>query len=153
MPNAPILFNHIYLFTKKYQNITYKLFWVSMNISHPIGPQIFPILLSKLGHDINHHKNLKNSYLFKFYYHYLAKSKTTPTSPMHTSRVVYQKPKTNPPTQTARADPTPVTFGDRSSPQKTDLGRSDGGFSSPKPDEPDPINETRERRSDLPRSI
>ena len=24
-----------------------------MNISHPIGPQIFPISLSKLGHNIN----------------------------------------------------------------------------------------------------
>ena len=104
MPHAPILFNHIYLFTKKYQNITYKLFWASMNISHPIGPQIFHILLSKLGHDINHHKNLKNSYLIKFYYHYLAKSKTTPTSPMHTSRAVHQKPKIDPPTQTAQAD-------------------------------------------------
>ena len=104
IPHALILFNHIYLFTKKYQNITYKLFWASMNISHPIGPQIFHILLSKLGHDINHHKNLKNSYLIKFYYHYLAKSKTTPTSPMHTSRAVHQKPKIDPPTQTAQVD-------------------------------------------------
>ena len=85
MPHALILFNHIYLFTKKYQNIIHKLFWASMNISHPIGPQIFPISLSKLGHDINHHKEPKNSYLIKFYYHYLAKSKTGPTSPMHTS--------------------------------------------------------------------
>ena len=57
MPPASILFNHIYLFTKKYQNIAHKLFWVSINISHLIGPQIFHISLSKLGHDIYYHKN------------------------------------------------------------------------------------------------
>ena len=59
MPHAPILFNPIYLFTKKYQNITYKLFWASMNIFHLIGPQIFPISLFKLGHNINHYCGAK----------------------------------------------------------------------------------------------
>ena len=49
MPRAPILFNHIYLFTKKYQNITHKLLWASINIAHSIGLQIFHILLSKIG--------------------------------------------------------------------------------------------------------
>ena len=54
VPHIPILFNHIYLFTKKYQNLTHKLFWASINISHSIGPQIFHISLSTLGHDINY---------------------------------------------------------------------------------------------------
>ena len=67
-------------------------------------------------------------------------------------RAVHWKPKTDPPTQTARADPTPVTVDNGSLPPKTDLGRLDGGFSSSKPDKPDPIDETHERRSDLPRS-
>ena len=49
-------------------------------------------------------------------------------------------------------DSMPVTVGGGSSPRKTDLDGSDGGFSSPKPDEPDPTDETRERRPDLPRS-
>ena len=44
-----------------------------MNISHSTGPQIFHILLSKLGHDINHLKKPKKSYLIQFHYHYLAK--------------------------------------------------------------------------------
>ena len=84
-PLAPILFNHIYLFTKKYQNINHELFRVSMNISHPIHPQIFLISLSKLGHDINYHKKPKNSYLIQFHYHYLAKPKTGPMILIHTS--------------------------------------------------------------------
>ena len=71
---------------KKYQNITHKLFWASMNISLAIGLQIFHISLSKLDHDINHHKSLKNSYLIQFHYHYLAKPKIgRPYNPMHTS--------------------------------------------------------------------
>ena len=51
-----------------------------MDISHPIGQQVFHISLSKLGHAINHHKSPKNSYLIQFHYHYLAKSKTNPTT-------------------------------------------------------------------------
>ena len=66
---------------------------------------------------------------------------------------VHQNSKTNPPTQTTRADSTPMTVGDRSSPPKTDLGRSNGGFSSPKLDELDSSDETHERRLNLPRSI
>ena len=38
----PYLITFIYSL-KKNQNITHKLFWVSMNISHLIGPQIFHI--------------------------------------------------------------------------------------------------------------
>ena len=59
MPRAPILFNHIYLFTKKYQNITHKLLWASINITHSIALQIFHISLSKFDHDINYHKKPK----------------------------------------------------------------------------------------------
>ena len=66
MPRATRLFNYIYLFTKKYQNITRKLFRASMNISHPIGPQIVPITLSKLGHDVNNHKSPKTHILSNF---------------------------------------------------------------------------------------
>ena len=47
--------------------------------------QIFHISLSKLGHDINYHKNPKNSYFIQFYYHYLAKPKTGHMNPIHTS--------------------------------------------------------------------
>ena len=69
MPHAPILFNHFYLFTKKYQNITLKLFWASMNISHPIGLQIFPISLSIIGHYFSKKKKRQmcdpNIFIFK----------------------------------------------------------------------------------------
>ena len=44
------------------------------------------------------------------------------------------------------ADPPSVTVGDGSPPPKTDLGKSDGGFSSLKPDIPDSTDETHERR-------
>ena len=37
-----------------------------MNISHPIGPQIFHIALFKLGHDINYHKSPKTHILSNF---------------------------------------------------------------------------------------
>ena len=46
-----------------------------------------------------------------------------------------------------------MTVGDGSLPPKTDLGRSDGGFSSLKPDIPNLTYETHERMLDLPRSI
>ena len=49
-------------------------------------------------------------------------------------------------------DPMPVMVGGGSSPQRTDSGGSDDEFSSPKPDEPDPTAESRERRPNLPRS-
>ena len=51
------------------------------------------------------------------------------------------------------ADPTPVTVGDGSPPPKTVLGGSDGGFSSSKPDIPDPTDESEERTPVLPRSV
>ena len=54
-------------------------------------------------------------------------------------------PKLPRPTQKL-ANPTPVTVEDGSSQPKIDLGESDGGFSSSKPDIPDPIEETHERR-------
>ena len=60
---------------------------------------------------------------------------------------------TDPPTQTAWADPTLVTVGDGSPPPKTDLGRSDGEFSSSKLDILDPTDETEERTPILPRSV
>ena len=44
-------------------------------------------------------------------------------------------------------DPPPVMVGDRYPPPKTDLGKSDGGFSSSKPDIPNSTDETYERRS------
>ena len=34
-----------------------------MNISHPIGPQIFHILFSKLGYDINYHKKILKTHI------------------------------------------------------------------------------------------
>ena len=46
-----------------------------------------------------------------------------------------------------------MTVGDGSPPPKTDLGRSDGGFSSSTPDIPNLTYKTHERRLDLPRSI
>ena len=46
-------------------------------------------------------------------------------------------------------DPTSVTVGDGSPSPKTDLGGSDGGFSSSKPDIPDPTDETDERRPEI----
>ena len=46
-------------------------------------------------------------------------------------------------------NPTPVTVGDGSPSPTTDLGGSDGGFSSSKPDIPDPTDETHERRSEF----
>ena len=59
-----------------------------------------------------------------------------------------------PPRSTQKsADTTPVTVGDGSPPLKTDLGRSDGGFSSSKPDIPDSTDETEERTPILPRSV
>ena len=69
-----------------------------------------------------------------------------------TSRVVHRKSKTNPPDQTAWADQKPVdslpvTVSNGSSPPKTNLGGLDGGFSSPKPNEPNPTDETRERKA------
>ena len=57
-----------------------------MNISHPIDPQIFPISLSKLGHNINHHKSPKYHILFNFIFIILAEPKTGPFNPMHTSQ-------------------------------------------------------------------
>ena len=42
---------------------------------------------------------------------------------------------------------------DGSLPLKTDLGRSDGGFSSSKPHIPDSTDETEERMPVLPRSV
>ena len=44
---------------------------------------------------------------------------------------------------------TPVTVGDGSPTTKTDLGESDGGFSSSKPDIPDPTEETHKRRPEF----
>ena len=44
---------------------------------------------------------------------------------------------------------TPVTVGDGSPSPKTDLGGSDGGFSSSKPDIPDLTDETDERRPEI----
>ena len=46
-----------------------------------------------------------------------------------------------------------MTVGDGSLPPKTDLGGSDGGFSSSKPDIPDSTDETEERTPILPRSV
>ena len=46
-----------------------------------------------------------------------------------------------------------MTVGDGSPPPKTDLGGSDGGFSSSKPDISDPTNESEERTPVLPRSV
>ena len=46
-----------------------------------------------------------------------------------------------------------VTVGDGSPPPETDLGRSDGGFSSSKPDISDPTNESEERTPVLPKSV
>ena len=60
---------------------------------------------------------------------------------------------TDPPTQTAWANPTLVTVEDGSPPPKTDLGRSDGEFSSSKLDILDPTDEIEERTPILPRSI
>ena len=57
-----------------------------------------------------------------------------------------------PPRLTRKPTDLPVTVDGRSLPRKTDLGGLDGRFSSPKPDEPNPTDVTRERRSDLPRS-
>ena len=57
-------------------------------------------------------------------------------------------PKLIEPTQKL-ADPTPMTVGDGSPPPKTDLGESDGGFSSSKPDKPDLTDETHERRPEF----
>ena len=37
-----------------------------MSISHLIGPQIFPISLSKLGHNISHYKNPETHILSNF---------------------------------------------------------------------------------------
>ena len=51
------------------------------------------------------------------------------------------------------ADPTPVMVGDGSPPLKTDWRGSDGGFSSSKPDTPDPTEETHERMPELCRSV
>ena len=67
------------------------------------------------------------------------------------NRKLTHPPKPTKPTQKP-ANPTPVEVGGRSSPRKTNLGGSDGGFSFPKPDEPDLTDETRERRPNLPRS-
>ena len=69
-----------------------------------------------------------------------------------TSRAVHWKSKTDSPIQTAWADqkpvnPLPVTVSNGSSPPKTNLGGLDGGFSSPKPNEPNPTDETRERKA------
>ena len=47
----------------------------------------------------------------------------------------------------------PMRVGNGSPPSKTDLGRSDGGFSSSKPDISDPTDESKERMLILPRSI
>ena len=47
------------------------------------------------------------------------------------------------------ADPTPVMIGDGSPPPKTDLDGSAGGFSSSKPDIPNPTDETHERRPEF----
>ena len=59
-----------------------------------------------------------------------------------------------PPRSTQKlADTTLVTVVDGSPPLKTDLGRSDGGFSSSKPDIPDSTDETEERTPVLPRSV
>ena len=61
---------------------------------------------------------------------------------------------THPPRPTRKsANPTPVTVGDRSPPPKTDLGRSDGGFASSKPNIPDPTEKIEERTPVLPRSV
>ena len=49
-------------------------------------------------------------------------------------------------------DPTPMMVGGGSSPRKINFDELDGGFSFPKLDEPDPTDESRERRLDLPRS-
>ena len=57
-----------------------------------------------------------------------------------------------PPRLTQKPTDPPMTVDCESLPRKTDLGGLDGGLSSPKPDEPDPTDVTRERRSDLPRS-
>ena len=46
-----------------------------------------------------------------------------------------------------------MSIRDESPPPKTDLGGSDGGFSSSKPDISDPTNESEERMPVLPRSI
>lgn len=51
------------------------------------------------------------------------------------------------------ADSTLATVENGSPPPKIDLVRSDGGFSSLKLDIPNLIDETHERRSDLPRSV
>ena len=56
------------------------------------------------------------------------------------------------PKLTRKSTNPPVTVDGGSLPRKTDLGKLDGGFSSPKPDKPDPTDVTRERRLDLPRS-
>ena len=50
-------------------------------------------------------------------------------------------------------DPTPVMVGDGSPPPKTDLGGSDGWFSSSKPNILDPTDETHERRPEIRRSV
>ena len=61
---------------------------------------------------------------------------------------------THPPRPTRKSvNPTPVTVGDRFPPPKTDLGGSDGEFSSSKPDIPDPTDKTKERTPVLPRSV
>ena len=46
---------------------------------------MFHISSLKLGYDINYHKKPNDSYFIQFYYHYLAKSKTGPMNPIHTS--------------------------------------------------------------------
>ena len=46
-----------------------------------------------------------------------------------------------------------MIVGDRSPPPKTDLGGSDDGFSSSKPNIPDPTDEIKERTPVLPRSV
>ena len=50
-------------------------------------------------------------------------------------------------------NPMPVIVSGGSLPPKADLGGLDGGFSSPKLDEPNPTNKTHERWPDLPRSV
>ena len=62
-----------------------------------------------------------------------------------------QFPRTDPPAQIARADSkTDRPYaGDSSPPPKTDLGGSNGGFSSSKPDIPDSTDGTHERKLEL----
>ena len=45
MPLAPILFNHIYLFTKKYQDITHKLFGLHEYFSSHWPKNIFYLII------------------------------------------------------------------------------------------------------------